>query len=94
MSNKRLLGALAVTAALIVGPAATPASAQPSLALCHYLGMGDPYDYPCEAAERTAVFAVDEAGNAVDFASAVRDDAGQIVFDVYCAVFPNQPQCL
>lgn len=93
MLKKRSLVAAAITAALVAGPmSAAPAQAQVGVDLpCEV--FADPYDYPCGAAESTANFALGQVGDAMVFVIEVRDEAGRIVFTVYCRVFPNQPEC-
>ena len=91
MFRTKVTGVAVAAAALMAGPlAAVPAQAQVNLP-CEVFAR--PYDYPCGAAERTANFAVGEAGNALTFVSAIRDEAGEVVFRVYCIAFPNQPEC-
>lgn len=94
MLMRSIVGAVAA-AALVAGPiGAAPAQAQVLDVPCEILGVDDPYDYPCETAEDALLFVEGEAVDAVEFVFAVRDEAGRLVFVVYCTVFPNQPQCL
>ena len=91
---KRTLAVSAATAALIAGPlGAAPASAQPVAVDLPCEVFARPYDYPCGAAESTANFAIGQAWGAIDFVTEVRDEAGEVVFRVYCIAFPNQPEC-
>ena len=91
--KKKLFGAAAAALALTAVPlGAAPAAAQPAPNLpCEV--FADPYDYPCGAAESTINFAIGQAGDAVEFVVAVRDEVGGIVFRAYCTAFPNQPEC-
>lgn len=93
---KRTLAVSAATAALFAGPmGAAPASAQPTTIAvdlpCEI--FADPYGYPCQTAEDTYRFAAAEVRDALLFVYGVRDQVGDVVFDAYCTVFPNQPEC-
>jgi hypothetical protein len=92
MVRTKVAGVLTAAAALVGGPlAAAPARAQTADLPCEVFAR--PYDYPCGAAERTINVAFAEAARAVQFVSDVRDEAGEVVFRVYCLAFPNQPEC-
>ena len=93
---KRTLAVSAATAALFAGPlGAAPANAQTASVVidlpCEI--FADPFDYPCQTAEDTYHFVRGEASDAIQFVYGIRDRVGNVVFDVYCTAFPNQPEC-
>ncbi|MFN2588420.1 MAG: hypothetical protein ABR613_09945 [Actinomycetota bacterium] len=93
MFKTKLLAVTAAAIALATGPlTAAPAGAQSIVDLpCD--AFRPPYDYPCQTAEDTIYFVENEAGDAIDFVFAVRDEAGEIVFRAFCTVFPDHPAC-
>ena len=92
MIRTKVAGVALAVAALAAGPLAAPAQAQADLP-CETLFPGPPYDYPCVTAESAANFAINEAGEAIQFVFQLRDEAGEVVFRAYCIAFPNQPEC-
>jgi hypothetical protein len=92
MMKRKIASVALAAAALVGGPlAAAPVQAQELELQCEV--FKDPYDYPCQTAEDTGNFVLGEAGEAIVFVGTVRDEAGEIVFRVYCIAFPNQPEC-
>ena len=92
MLKKKVAGVALAAAALTAVPLGATAQAQPTANLpCEI--FADPYDYPCGAAESTISFAIGQANDAVQFVADLRDEAGEVVFRVYCIAFPNQPEC-
>ena len=91
---KKRAGGIAVAAVALAGGlfGAAPAQAQPQIvARCDV--FVEPYDYPCVTAVQTGNFVLGEVNDAGVFVGEVRDEAGRVVFTVYCIAFPNQPEC-
>ncbi len=94
MLRTKLVAASVAALALAAGPmTATPAAAQDIEVDVPCDAFRPPYDYPCHTAKDALIFVLDEAGDAITFVFAVRDEVGELAFRVFCTAFPEHPAC-